>query len=195
METTYLIHSIEINARTRDNYVKSETPKDIEFEVTSISENTDEIGDGVVEHEFIVNEVEEQPDFSSDEEIKMEIQEITFTTSEKVPTELSTEEQAKLEREERIRSFKARDYWEVHATFAAAAGEYGGRWFDENFQKPKDDGEARAERLWDEGRAAAIREMSTARKAAASALMPNLSAQGLGATASTVGIFDHTFKK
>jgi len=63
-----------------------------------------------------------------------------------------------VEREERIRSFKARDYWEVHATFAAAAGDYAGRWFDENFQKPKDDGEARAERLWGEARATAIRE-------------------------------------
>ncbi len=62
-----------------------------------------------------------------------------------------------VEREERIRNFKARDYWEVHATFAAAAGEYPGRWFDENFQKATEDSEAKAERLWDEKRAAAIR--------------------------------------
>jgi DNA topoisomerase-3 len=62
-----------------------------------------------------------------------------------------------VEREERIRGFKPRDYWEIHATFAAAAGEYAGRWFDENFQKPADDGEARAERLWSEERAAGIR--------------------------------------
>src|SRR5574342_388549 len=32
-----------------------------------------------------------------------------------------------VEREERIRSFKPRDYWELHATFAAAAGEHAGR--------------------------------------------------------------------
>ena len=63
-----------------------------------------------------------------------------------------------VEREERIRAFQPRDYWEVHATFAAAAGEYSGRWFDERFQKPADDGEARAERLWDRKRADAIRE-------------------------------------
>jgi len=63
-----------------------------------------------------------------------------------------------VEREERIREFKARDYWEIHGTFAAAAGEYAGRWFDESFQKPKDDGEARAERLWIKERADAIRE-------------------------------------
>jgi len=64
-----------------------------------------------------------------------------------------------VEREERIRKFVARDYWEVHATFAAAAGEYAGRWFDENFQKAKkdEDSEAKPERLWDEKRAAAIR--------------------------------------
>jgi DNA topoisomerase-3 len=63
-----------------------------------------------------------------------------------------------VEREERIRAFKPRDYWEIHATFAAAAGEYAGRWFDEGFQKPKDDAEARPERLWDRNRADAIRE-------------------------------------
>ncbi|HUL94258.1 MAG TPA: DNA topoisomerase III [Burkholderiales bacterium] len=63
-----------------------------------------------------------------------------------------------VEREERIRDFKPRDYWEIHGTFAAAAGEYAGRWFDEDFQKPKDDGEARAERLWNKERADAIRE-------------------------------------
>ena len=62
-----------------------------------------------------------------------------------------------VEREDRIRSFKARDYWEIHATFAAAQGEYAGRWFDENFQKAKEDTEARPERVWEEKRAAAIR--------------------------------------
>jgi DNA topoisomerase-3 len=65
-----------------------------------------------------------------------------------------------VEREERIRGFKSRDYWEIHATFAAAAGEYAARWFDENFQKAAKDGDAEAkpERLWEERRAAAIRD-------------------------------------
>ncbi len=62
-----------------------------------------------------------------------------------------------VEREDRIRSFKPRGYWEIHATFAAAQGEYAGRWFDENFQKTKEDTEARSERVWEEKRAAAIR--------------------------------------
>ncbi|MCC6535026.1 MAG: DNA topoisomerase III [Burkholderiales bacterium] len=52
-----------------------------------------------------------------------------------------------IEREEKIRAFKPRDYWEVHARFAAAAGEYDGRWFDPEFRKD-DDGERRAERIW-----------------------------------------------
>ena len=52
-----------------------------------------------------------------------------------------------VEREERIRSFKPRDYWEVHARFGAKAGEYAGRWFDPRFKKD-DDAEKKAERLW-----------------------------------------------
>ena len=58
-----------------------------------------------------------------------------------------------VEREEKIRAFRPRDYWEVLGTFRAAAGEYGGRWFDEKFSRSEDDPDARAERLWDEARA------------------------------------------
>src|SRR3954470_8510658 len=57
-----------------------------------------------------------------------------------------------VEREERIKKFVSRDYWEVHGTFLAAAGEYAGRWFDENFKRREDDPDGRAERLWDEAR-------------------------------------------
>ena len=60
-----------------------------------------------------------------------------------------------VEREERIRSFVPRDYWEVRARFAAKAGEYSGRWFDPEFKKDED-AERRAERLWDGARANAI---------------------------------------
>ncbi|HYC44241.1 MAG TPA: DNA topoisomerase III [Burkholderiales bacterium] len=65
-----------------------------------------------------------------------------------------------VEREEKIKKFVARDYWEVHGTFGVAAGEYAGRWFDENFAKEKreDDAELRPERMWDEKRALAIRD-------------------------------------
>jgi len=60
-----------------------------------------------------------------------------------------------VEREERIRSFTSRDYWEVRATFEAAAGEYSGRWFDPGFKKD-DDAERKAERIWREEDAEAI---------------------------------------
>jgi DNA topoisomerase-3 len=59
------------------------------------------------------------------------------------------------EREDKIRRFVSRNYWEVRAKFDARAGQYDGRWFDEAFKKA-DDPDARAERLWDESTAAAI---------------------------------------
>ena len=62
-----------------------------------------------------------------------------------------------VEREERIRKFVSRDYWEVEAEFGAVAGTYRGRWFDEKFSKP-DDEHARAERLWEARKAEAIRK-------------------------------------
>ena len=64
-----------------------------------------------------------------------------------------------VEREERIKNFKPRDYWEVIGTFAAAVGQYTGRWFDEKFAKGKDgDPELKPERLWDVKQAEAIRD-------------------------------------
>jgi DNA topoisomerase-3 len=60
-----------------------------------------------------------------------------------------------VEREERIRAFKPRDYWEVHARFGVKAGEYPGRWFDPAFKKD-DDAERKTERLWEAARAEAI---------------------------------------
>jgi len=60
-----------------------------------------------------------------------------------------------VEREDKIRAFTARDYWEVHARFGAKAGEYGGRWFDPEFKKD-DDTERKPERLWNADHAAAI---------------------------------------
>ncbi|MCG2660532.1 MAG: DNA topoisomerase, partial [Kiritimatiellae bacterium] len=75
-----------------------------------------------------------------------------------------------VEREEKIKKYVPRDYWELHAAFQAAAGDYSGRWFDEAFPKGKSevhppmaapeatrDGDAKPERLWDAARAEAIR--------------------------------------
>jgi DNA topoisomerase-3 len=63
-----------------------------------------------------------------------------------------------VEREETIKKFVPRDYWEIHATFAVNAGEYAGRWFDEKFAKKKDgeDADLRPERVWQEARALEI---------------------------------------
>jgi DNA topoisomerase-3 len=60
-----------------------------------------------------------------------------------------------VEREEKIRAFQPRDYWEVHARFGARAGEYAGRWFDPDFKKD-DDPERKADRLWKAAQAEAI---------------------------------------
>ncbi|MGH8705910.1 MAG: DNA topoisomerase III [Burkholderiales bacterium] len=72
-----------------------------------------------------------------------------------------------VEREERIRSFRPRAYWEVRARFAARAGEYAGRWFDPRFKKD-DDAERRPERLWDAVRAERIAAACRGRSGAVS---------------------------
>ncbi len=61
-----------------------------------------------------------------------------------------------VEREEKIKKFVPRDYWEVRAEFIAAAGLYEGRWFDPKFKKNEFDPEARESRLWSEAEAKSI---------------------------------------
>ena len=71
-----------------------------------------------------------------------------------------------VEREEKIRKFISRDYWEVHASFAAQAGEYPGKWFDPAWKKAaanlaagntdEPDAELRADRVWSAVEARAI---------------------------------------
>lgn len=61
-----------------------------------------------------------------------------------------------VEREEKIKHFVPRDYWEVRAEFIAAAGLYEGRWFDPKFKKNEFDPEARDSRLWSEAEAKSI---------------------------------------
>ena len=59
-------------------------------------------------------------------------------------------------REEKIRHFVPRDYWEVRATFVAAAGLYEGRWIDPNFKKTGDDQEQKESRVWTEAAAKSV---------------------------------------
>lgn len=61
-----------------------------------------------------------------------------------------------VEREEKIKKFVARDYWEVRAEFVCAAGVYEGRWLDQKFKKDENDPEKRAERLWSKAAADSI---------------------------------------
>ena len=58
-------------------------------------------------------------------------------------------------REETIRKFVPRAYWEVHASFGVAAGAYAGKWFDPAFKK-NDDSDRREDRLWKEAQALAV---------------------------------------
>jgi DNA topoisomerase-3 len=58
-------------------------------------------------------------------------------------------------REERIRQFEPRDYFEIFGDFGVAAGAYRGRWFDPGFKKSGDE-DLKAERLWDRERAEEI---------------------------------------
>ena len=61
-----------------------------------------------------------------------------------------------VEREEKIKRFVPRDYWEVKAGFVAAAGLYEGRWFDPKFVNRENDPEARESRLWSKAAAESI---------------------------------------
>jgi DNA topoisomerase-3 len=61
-----------------------------------------------------------------------------------------------VEREEKIKQFQPRDYWEVKAEFVCAAGIYEGRWLDTKFKKDETDPEQRAERLWSKAAADSI---------------------------------------
>jgi DNA topoisomerase III len=65
-----------------------------------------------------------------------------------------------VEREQRIRNFVPRDYWEVIGTFQAAAGVYTGKWFDERFVRPEKDGDPdlKPERLWEQSKGESIRD-------------------------------------
>ena len=76
-----------------------------------------------------------------------------------------------VEREEKIRKFVSRDYWEIHGAFQAQAGQYPGKWFDANFKKPPPgpdgiaDPEMRADRVWNERDAKEIADASRGKPA------------------------------
>ncbi len=70
-----------------------------------------------------------------------------------------------VEREEKIRKFISRDYWEIHATFAAQAGNYPAKWFDPSWKRAaanaaagndEVDAELKADRVWSQREAETI---------------------------------------
>ncbi|MEY4675604.1 MAG: hypothetical protein RLZZ470_111 [Pseudomonadota bacterium] len=61
-----------------------------------------------------------------------------------------------VEREELIRKFISRDYWEIHASFAAQAGAYAGKWFNPAHKAHADDKEIKEDRVWSLSEAQAI---------------------------------------
>ncbi len=78
-----------------------------------------------------------------------------------------------VEREEQIRKFVSRDYWEIHGSFLAEAGSYPGKWFDPNWKKANapllpsgdPDPEWRADRVWSEAEARAVADAARGRPA------------------------------
>lgn len=61
------------------------------------------------------------------------------------------------EKERLIRSFVPKPYYEVHADFTVAHGEYAAKWFVEDFQKSEEDNQLKAERIWTLEEAEAIK--------------------------------------
>lgn len=61
-------------------------------------------------------------------------------------------------REREIKAFSSNDYWEIHAEFAVAQGNYPGKWIDPAYKKDTDKPHGRAERVWDKAAAEKIHE-------------------------------------
>ena len=70
-----------------------------------------------------------------------------------------------VEREEQIRKFISRDYFEIHAEFGAQAGSYAAKWFDPAHKKDADDAEKKEERLWSQPQAQAIADAVRGKRA------------------------------
>ena len=90
-----------------------------------------------------------------------------------------------VEREEKIKKFVPRDFWEVRAEFVCAAGIYEGRWLDQQFKKDEADSEKKAERLWSKAAAESI-------VAACRGKLGNVTEESKPATQMAPALFDLT---
>jgi DNA topoisomerase-3 len=90
-----------------------------------------------------------------------------------------------VEREEQIRKFISRDYWEIHANFQVSAGEYAGKWINPNHQKDENDAEKKADRVWSQAEAQAIADAARGQSA-------TVSEESKPTTQAAPGLFDLT---
>ena len=89
-----------------------------------------------------------------------------------------------VEREEQIRRFVSRDYWEIHAQFQAQAGLYAAKWFDPAWKKTED-GEIKADRVWSLKEAVAVADAVRGRTG-------SVKEESKPATQASPGLFDLT---
>ena len=90
-----------------------------------------------------------------------------------------------VEREEQIRKFISRDYWEIHGSFQVAAGSYPGKWFNPDHKKDADDAEKKHDRVWREAEALAIADAVRNQTA-------NVTEESKPTTKASPGLFDLT---
>ncbi len=90
-----------------------------------------------------------------------------------------------VEREEQIRKFISRDYWEIHANFQVAAGEYAGKWINPSHQKDENDAEKKADRVWSQAEAQAIADAARGQPA-------TVTEESKPTTQAAPGLFDLT---
>jgi len=90
-----------------------------------------------------------------------------------------------VEREEQIRKFISRDYWEIHGSFQVAAGSYPGKWFNPDHKKDADDAEKKHDRVWSEAEALAIADAVRNQPA-------SVSEESKPTTKASPGLFDLT---
>jgi len=90
-----------------------------------------------------------------------------------------------VEREEQIRKFVSRDFWEVHAEFAAAAGTYPAKWFNPLHKKDAEDKEKKEDRVWSLQEAQAVADAVRGKTA-------TVSEESKPRSESSKGLFDLT---
>ncbi len=90
-----------------------------------------------------------------------------------------------VDREQLIRQFVSRPYWEIHAQFALPHGEYAGRWFNPEHRKSADDPELKEERLWTLEQAQALAQAVSGQRA-------EVSEESKPSSKGSPGLFDLT---